>query len=158
MRPRNNRGPAATIIRTYLKPPRVDFAVGRVRGRQPITTRGRSTTEFSNVRSTRTSSRDQTEFRNGPRDAENRTTRLARHFAAPDLSIAAIAHSEGTTPDIRVRKGSRHFCAAGTFCARFRHAMMQATTRAQSAKQSFIRKTKQRRTQFVADVFDRRRN
>ena len=57
-----------------------------------------------------------------------------------------------------VRKGSRHFCAAGTFCARFRHAMMQATTRAQSAKQSFIRKTKQRRTQFVADVFDRRRN
>ena len=49
--------------------------------------------------------------------------------AAPDRSIAAIAHSDVTTSDIhRVRNGSRHFCATGTFCASFRHAMRQPTT------------------------------
>jgi hypothetical protein len=42
--------------------------------------------------------------------------------------------SHAATPDInRVRKGSRHFCAAGTFCARFRHAMIQPATRAPTA-------------------------
>jgi hypothetical protein len=80
-------------------------------------------------------------------------------FAAPDLSITTIAHAEVTTSDInRVRKGSRHFCAAGTFCARFRHAMMQPATRTPTAGSSFIRTTEQRRAQFVAEVFDRRRN
>jgi hypothetical protein len=47
---------------------------------------------------------------------------------------------------------------AGTFCARFRHAMMQPATRAPTAGSSFIRTTEQRRAQFVAEVFDRRRN
>jgi hypothetical protein len=36
-------------------------------------------------------------------------------------------------PDInRARNGSRHFCAAGTFCASFRHARVRAATRADS--------------------------
>jgi hypothetical protein len=71
------------------------------------------------------------------------------------FALRAMRASKVTTPDInRVRKGSRHFCAAGTFCARFRHAMMRTPT----AGSSFIRKTEQRRAQFVAEVFDRRRN
>jgi hypothetical protein len=75
------------------------------------------------------------------------------------FALRAMRTSKVTTPDInRVRKGSRHFCAAGTFCARFRHAMIQPATRAPTAGLSFIRKTEQRRAQFVAEVFDRRRN
>jgi hypothetical protein len=69
--------------------------------------------------------------------------------------LPAMRAPKITPPDInRVRKGSRHFCAAGTFCARFRHAIMRTPT----AGSSFIRKTEQRRAQFVAEVFDRRRN
>ena len=61
--------------------------------------------------------------------------------AASDRSIPpeCDARTENTPPDInRVRKGSRHFCAAGTFCARFRHAMMQPAPRAPTADSSFI--------------------
>lgn len=63
------------------------------------------------------------------------------------LQVAKI-----TTPDInRVRSRSRHFCAAGTFRTRFRHATMCPTTYMRSVERSFIRKTKQRRAQFVAE-------
>jgi hypothetical protein len=71
------------------------------------------------------------------------------------FALRAVRASQVTTPDInRVRKGSRHFCAAGTFCACFRHAIMRTPT----AGSSFIRTTEQRRAQFVAEVFDRGRN
>ena len=54
-------------------------------------------------------------------------------------SITAIAHSEVTTSNIhRVRNGSRHFCAAGTFCASFRHAMTLPATCAPRADSSFL--------------------
>jgi hypothetical protein len=85
-----------------------------------------------------------------------RTTSLQQSIFR--FALRAMRASKVTTPDInRVRKGSRHFCAAGTFCARFRHAMIQRDARA-TAGSSFIRKTEQRRAQFVAEVFDRRRN
>ena len=54
---------------------------------------------------------------------ESRST-IRTTFAAPDLSIAAVAHSEVMTSNIHhARNGSRHFCAAGAFCASFRHVM-----------------------------------
>jgi hypothetical protein len=60
-------------------------------------------------------------------------------FEAPDLAIAAIAHSDVMTSDIHhVRNGSRHFCAAGTFCASFRHAMTLSVTCAPRAESPFI--------------------
>jgi len=62
--------------------------------------------------------------------------------AAPDLSIAAISHLDATMSDIHhvrnVLNGSRHFCAAGTFCASFRHAMRQPTTCAPRAELLFM--------------------
>jgi len=44
------------------------------------------------------------------------------------------------------------FLCAGTFCTCFRHAWKPPATPAQSVEQSLIRQTKQRRTQFVAEV------
>jgi hypothetical protein len=58
-----------------------------------------------------------------------------------------------TTPDIdRIRSDRVIFVRPALFCACFRHARMRATTRAQPADQSFICQTKQRRTQFVAEI------
>src|SRR5437899_6636369 len=44
------------------------------------------------------------------------------------------------------------FLCGQHFLRCFRHASMRPVTRAQSAEQSFIRHTKQRRAQFVAEV------
>ena len=52
--------------------------------------------------------------------------------AASDRPIAMprLRAPKVTAPDIyRVRKGSRHFCAAGTFCASFRHVRAARDTR-----------------------------
>ncbi len=56
-----------------------------------------------------------------------------------DINSACLSIPPLRTPKITshamhgVRKGSRHFCAAGTFCASFRHAMMRLATCAPSA-------------------------
>ena len=87
----------------------------------------------------RASSRDQTEFSNAPRCRELRQAQFARHLQRLIFDRRHDARTEVTTPDInRVRKGSRHFCAAGTFCARFRHAMTRPPRARSRRSQSFI--------------------
>ena len=99
-----------------------------------------------------------TDCRHDRRESQSaiRTTSLQQLiFRFP---LRAMRAPKVTTPDINhVRKGSRHFCAAGTFCASFRHAKRPATP-APTADLSFIRKTEQHRAQFVAGVFDRCRD
>ena len=66
-------------------------------------------------------------------------------------SPACDARPEVTTPDInRVRKGSRHFCAAGTFCALFssrddasRHARRRRTCLSYARQNNVVRNLSQ---------------
>ena len=132
---------AATFIWVVSIPPRVarleglDFESPSAR---PVTTSARSSENFS-CAIRLAPSRDQLIRRHAsPRIAKRNSNHIP---AASDRSIrpACDARTEVTPPDInRVRNGSRHFCAAGTFCARFRHAMTQPATRAPTADSSFI--------------------
>ena len=72
-----------------------------------------------------------------------RVARIAQHdshdICSANLSIAAIAHSDVRAANVhRARNGSRHFCAAGTFCASFRHAMTPSATCVPRAESPFI--------------------
>ena len=87
-----------------------------------------------------------------PRIAKRNSKRIP---AAADRSIGprAMRAPKVTTPDIdRIRSDRVIFVRPALFCACFRHARMRTTTCAQSVDQSFICQTKQRRTQFVAEV------
>jgi hypothetical protein len=59
-----------------------------------------------------------------PRALQRIAQHDSRDICSAGYSIAAIAHSEVMTSNIHhARNGSRHFCAAGAFCASFRHVM-----------------------------------
>ncbi|MEH2590066.1 hypothetical protein V1273_003905 [Bradyrhizobium sp. AZCC 1721] len=111
---RNNRGPPATIIRAYqIACPSKNLVPG-----------DRASTDH-NLRATAKCRATSL--------AANRTVQPERH-ARRQSSIAAIAHTESYIPCHAGRsKGSRHFCAAGTLCASFRHAMMWPATCVPSA-------------------------
>jgi hypothetical protein len=74
------------------------------------------------------SSHDQTRL--GRRPNESRESRNATRATSPHylkcsiraITLPRLCAPKITTPDInRIQSGSRHFCAAGTFCTRFRH-------------------------------------
>ena len=100
---------------------------------------GQSTTSFSNGRIAADGVRATDGNSARPARCRESHNTIRTTFAAPDLSIAAIARSEATAANFyRARNGSRHFCAAGTFCASFRHAMTLSATCAPRADSSFI--------------------
>ena len=124
---------------------------------RPVTTSGRPIEKIPRCRFASPHRLGQTESagaspRIAKRDLESQD---AIRTASPQRMIvrSRLRAPKITTPDInRVRSRSRHFCAAGTFCTSFRHATTRPATCVQSAERSFIRKTKQRRAQFVAEV------
>jgi len=148
------RQPLLGPIRSYL-PPRPRFRESEPR---PVTTWARSRGNFlPQIRLA--SSRDQQICRHAsPRIAKRDSNHIP---AAVDLSIRPACDARIESYDAWHQSCSKRiasFLWAGTFCARFRHAMMQPATRTPTAGSSFIRTTEQRRAQFVAEVFDRRRN
>ena len=61
----------------------------------------------------------------GPRESRNAIRATSPHYLKCSIRAIALPRlcaPKITTPDInRIQSGSRHFCAAGTFCTRFRH-------------------------------------
>jgi len=134
LRSRNNRGARATIILAYSVSLHSQLRTS-LPSEGPVPPIGHNwaiDNGFSPAReSTRTDIARPTTKVNSARPARFRESHstIRTTFAAPDLSVAAVAHSEVMTSNIHhARNGSRHFCAAGTFCASFRHAMMLPAT------------------------------
>ena len=114
------------------------------------------------------SSRDQTELGDHPRVAENRETRFgiaktrfgiamrdSNHIPAAakrSIALPRLRAPKITTPDIhRARSDHVIFVRPALFAPVF-VTRGAAATRARSVDLSFIRKTKQRRAQFVAGI------
>ena len=96
----------------------------------------------------------------GSRESRNAIRATSPHYLKCSIRAIALPRlcaPKITTPDInRIQRGSRHFCAAGTFCTRFRHDDAARDTRAISGN-VFHRQDETTSYAICRGRFDRRR-